>query len=96
LEVEMDQFPDLRDLSYEELRRLIRQLEHEGDGLSYQRRLLHGRIDILRAELETRGRESGGGDPSGVREPRRPSPQSGSQTAARADGEDAGSARVHP
>ncbi len=41
----------------DDLRVLIRELEKEEDEVSFQRRVLHGRIDILRAELITRLRE---------------------------------------
>jgi hypothetical protein len=50
----MDTFPDLGALSDEELKDLIRQLTEEEREVSYRRRLLHGRIDILRAELVSR------------------------------------------
>ena len=46
----MDVFPDLTKLSTEELGQLISKLEAEEDDLSYKRRLLHGKIDMLRAE----------------------------------------------
>jgi len=36
---------------------MIRDLEKEEDEVSFQRRMLHGRIDILRAELVARLRE---------------------------------------
>jgi hypothetical protein len=36
---------------------MIRELEKEEDEVSFRRRLLHGRIDILRAELVARLRE---------------------------------------
>ena len=36
---------------------MIRDLEKEEDDVSFQRRMLHGRIDILRAELVARLRE---------------------------------------
>ncbi|MFG3056574.1 ABC transporter substrate-binding protein [Kitasatospora sp. NPDC048239] len=46
--------PDLRRLGLDQLRTLRRDtLEQEAD-LSYLRRLLHGRMDILRAELDRR------------------------------------------
>ncbi|WP_395294834.1 ABC transporter substrate-binding protein [Kitasatospora hibisci] len=46
--------PDLEGLGLDQLRTLRRQtLEQEAD-LSYLRRLLHGRMDILRAELDRR------------------------------------------
>ncbi|GIU95062.1 MAG: hypothetical protein KatS3mg012_1519 [Gaiellaceae bacterium] len=36
---------------------MIRDLEREEDEISFRRRVLHGRIDILRAELVARLRE---------------------------------------
>ena len=48
--------PDLESLSDEELRALIVALEREEDDISLRRRMLHGRIDILRAERERRRR----------------------------------------
>ena len=56
----MEPLPELGSLSDDELKALIddlEQLEHE---VSYQRRLLHGKIDILRAELVARLQTSGG------------------------------------
>ena len=53
----MDPHPDLPTLSDDELRIMIRDLEKEEDDVSFQRRMLHGRIDILRAELVARLRE---------------------------------------
>jgi hypothetical protein len=50
----VDVFPDLTKLSAEELDQLISALEAEEDDLSYKRRLLHGKIDILRAERSAR------------------------------------------
>jgi hypothetical protein len=47
-------FPDLGALSDKELKELISQLSKEETEISYQRRLLHGMIDILRAELVNR------------------------------------------
>ena len=47
-------FPDVGSMSDEELKELITQLSEEERDISYRRRLLHGRIDILRAELVTR------------------------------------------
>jgi hypothetical protein len=47
-------FPDLASLPDAELRQLIRDLVQEENEVSYRRRLLHGRIDILRAELVAR------------------------------------------
>jgi hypothetical protein len=53
----MDTFPDLGALSDPELKRLIQQLTEEEHEVSYQRRILHGKIDILRAELVNRLRK---------------------------------------
>ena len=53
----MDTFPDLGALSDEELKELIDQLTTEEQEISYQRRILHGKIDILRAELVNRLRK---------------------------------------
>jgi hypothetical protein len=50
----LDTFPDLGALSDEELKDLIRQLTEEEQEVSYRRRILHGKIDILRAELVNR------------------------------------------
>ncbi len=50
----MEALPDLKTLSDTELRDLIRTLLKEEQEVSYQRRLLHGKIDILRAELVLR------------------------------------------
>src|SRR5439155_21510465 len=52
--------PDLGSLSDEELKRLIDELQAEEHKVSYERRLLHGKIDILRAEVVARLQESGG------------------------------------
>jgi hypothetical protein len=57
-----DTFPDLGSLSDEELKDLIAKLTEEENEISYRRRVLHGKIDILRAELVNRlrhKRESG-------------------------------------
>ena len=50
----MDTFPDLGSMSDSELKDLIRQLTEEETDISYKRRILHGKIDILRAELVNR------------------------------------------
>jgi len=50
----MEPLPDLATLSDEDLKRLIDELTHEENEVSYRRRLLHGKIDILRAELVAR------------------------------------------
>ena len=49
-----DTFPDLGSLSDEELKGLINELSDEETEISYKRRILHGKIDILRAELVNR------------------------------------------
>ena len=58
-----DALLDLEHKSNDELRELLGQLSAEEQHISYRRRVLHGRIDILRAELVRRlkvQRESGG------------------------------------
>lgn len=50
----MDTFPDLGSLTDQELKDLIKSLTAEETEISYQRRILHGKIDILRAELVNR------------------------------------------
>ena len=50
----MDTFPDLGSLTDQELKDLIKQLTEEETDISYRRRILHGKIDILRAELVNR------------------------------------------
>ena len=49
-----DTFPDLGSLSDAELKELIETLTEEEQEISYRRRVLHGKIDILRAELVNR------------------------------------------
>ena len=56
----MEPLPDLGSLTDNDLKQLIGQLEQEEQDVSYRRRLLHGKIDILRAELVVRLRASGG------------------------------------
>jgi hypothetical protein len=87
----MDAFPDLGSLSDQELKDLVKQLTNEETQISFRHRMLHGKIDILRAELVNRlrrgdeggqdiggsGDDAGGSGSSGVREPRRPKPQPG-------------------
>ncbi|HWK19071.1 MAG TPA: hypothetical protein VNR66_16620 [Solirubrobacteraceae bacterium] len=53
----MDTFPDLGSLTDQELKDLIKQLTEEEMEISYKRRILHGKIDILRAELVNRLRK---------------------------------------
>jgi hypothetical protein len=60
----MDTFPDLGSLTDPELKDLIKDLTAQEVEISYQRRILHGKIDILRAELvgRLRRRHDGGED----------------------------------
>jgi hypothetical protein len=51
---EASAFPDLGSLSDNELKGLIAKLTEEEEEVSYRRRILHGKIDILRAELVNR------------------------------------------
>ena len=53
----MEPLPDLSTLTDDDVRVMIRELEKEEDEISFRRRVLHGRIDILRAELVARLRE---------------------------------------
>ncbi len=57
----MDAHPDLSTLTDAELKDLIRNLTEEEREVSMQRRMLHGRIELLKAELVGRlsGREEG-------------------------------------
>jgi hypothetical protein len=50
----MEPLPDLATLSDADLKALIDDLQQQEQEVSYQRRLLHGKIDILRAELVSR------------------------------------------
>ena len=50
-------FPDLGSLTDAELKDLIQELTDEETEISYKRRILHGKIDILRAELVNRLRK---------------------------------------
>jgi hypothetical protein len=55
-------FPDIGAMTDEELKALIDEYTKEEREVSYRRRILHGKIDILRAELVNRlriNRESG-------------------------------------
>ena len=56
----MEPLPDLGSLEDSALKALIEELEQQEREVSYQRRLLHGKIDILRAELVARLQKSGG------------------------------------
>ena len=47
-------------LSHADLKQLIDDLTKEELEVSYRRRILHGRIDLLRAELQARLQKTGG------------------------------------
>ena len=51
---------NLPTLSDEDLKKLIDELTREEQEVSYRRRVLHGKIDILRAELVARLKETEG------------------------------------
>lgn len=61
----MEPLPDLASLSDAELKQLIDRYMHEENEVSYRRRILHGKIDILRAERAARlqQRVGEGGNP---------------------------------
>ena len=50
----MEPLPDLNAVSDKELRDLIDRLVQEEHEVSYRRRILHGKIDILNAERQSR------------------------------------------
>ena len=53
----METWPDMPDFATTadaELREALRKLEREAQRLSFRRRLLHGRIALLKSELEVR------------------------------------------
>ncbi len=56
----MESFADFDKLSDVDLKRRIDDLKREEHEVSYRRRVLHGQIDILRAELVARLQKSGG------------------------------------
>ena len=56
----MEPLPDLATLSDSDLKQLIDELQKEEQEVSYRRRILHGKIDILRAELVARLQASEG------------------------------------
>jgi hypothetical protein len=59
----LEPLPDLATLSDSDLKELIDDLQREEQEVSYRRRLLHGKIDILRAELVARlQRQVGAGE----------------------------------
>ena len=49
-----DTFPDIGSMDDTELKEMISELTDEERAVSYRRRVLHGKIDILRAELVNR------------------------------------------
>ncbi|MGD9694917.1 MAG: hypothetical protein AB7V42_04560 [Thermoleophilia bacterium] len=57
----MDTLPDLSQLSDAELKDLIRDLTERERAVSRERRLIHGRLDLLKSELVARlkGRDEG-------------------------------------
>jgi hypothetical protein len=50
----MESLPDLATLSDDDLKTMIEELTQEENEVSFRRRLLQGRIDILRAERTAR------------------------------------------
>jgi hypothetical protein len=56
----VEPLPDLASTSDEDLKRLIDEYTQEEQEVSYRRRILHGTIDILRAELVARLQKTGG------------------------------------
>jgi hypothetical protein len=56
----VEPFPDLGPLTDDALKQLIDELTKEELEVSYRRRILHGRIDLLRAELQARLQKTGG------------------------------------
>ena len=50
----MEPLPDLASLTDKDLKGLIDEYTKEEQEVSYRRRILHGKIDILRAELVAR------------------------------------------
>jgi hypothetical protein len=52
---EWEREPDLTSISEEELKARLTELDEEERALSYRRRVLQGRIDLIRAELVRRG-----------------------------------------
>jgi len=85
-------FPDPHSLAQDELTSLLQELTSREEVVSDERRVLHAQIDALRRELVDRLRDEGnvvisGSDfldpgAAGVREPRNPSPENGSDGTA--------------
>jgi len=61
-EGELAPLPDFGTLSDDDLKSLIEELQQQEDEVSYRRRLLQGRIDILRAERTARLKGQGSVD----------------------------------
>ncbi len=58
----MEPLPDLSTLSDDDLKTLIEELTQEENEVSFRRRLLQGKIDILRAERTARLKGKGVSD----------------------------------
>jgi hypothetical protein len=56
---DVDALPDFNELSDDDLDTLIEDLERRESEVSYERRMLQGKIDILRAERVARKKASG-------------------------------------
>ena len=56
----MEPLPDLASLNDKDLKSLIDEYTKEEQEVSYRRRILHGKIDILRAELVARLQKTAG------------------------------------
>jgi anti-sigma-K factor RsiG len=56
----VEPLPDLASLNDKDLKRLIDEYTKEEQEVSYRRRILHGKIDILRAELVARLQKTAG------------------------------------
>jgi len=56
----VEPLPDLASLNDEDLKGLIDEYTKEEQEVSYRRRILHGKIDILRAELVARLQKTAG------------------------------------
>ena len=50
----MKEFPDFAALSDAELRKLIRELQRQEHRISFERRIIHGKIALVRRELDVR------------------------------------------
>ena len=58
----MEPLPDLATLSDDDLKTLIEELTEQENEVSFQRRLLQGKIDIIRAERTARLKGAGVSD----------------------------------